>query len=88
MLAALKSTVMFLFFLIVTSCVQLDKTAAGAAYTAQIASCVERSKTREESVACRHVVNVQWGVCGPKGDLCDSRSEEEPVSPSSSVVGQ
>mgnify|MGYP000523470816 CR=1 FL=1 len=80
MIHALTSTMLFLFIAIVTSaCIPLDKTAASAAYTAQIASCVERSKSREESVACRHVVNVQWGVCGPKGDLCDSRSSEEPL---------
>lgn len=81
MISALKSAVVFLFFLVLSSavsCVPLDKNAAAAAYTSQIAACVERSQTKLASETCRHEVNRQWGVCGPKGDLCDSTQNEEP----------
>ena len=78
MIYALKSAAVFSLLLLVVSCVPLDKNAAAAAYTSQIAACVERSATKLQSVTCRHTVNVQWGVCGPKGDLCDSTQSEEP----------
>jgi hypothetical protein len=45
------------------------------AYTMQLLGCVEQSKTREESRACRRAVNRAWGLCEHKNvhgvGLCD-----------------
>lgn len=37
-------------------------TAANSAYTGQLLECVDKSKTKEESQACRESVNQRWGL--------------------------
>ena len=39
--------------------------AAQAAYIMELTGCVERAKTKEESVACRAAVNRKYGLCEP-----------------------
>lgn len=39
-----------------------EKAAAEAEYTAQHLACVDKSKTFEESEACRAAVRLKWGI--------------------------